>query len=443
MNEDGNMNTTADTANKASELRPDIDLNDPKLGLKIAAERLSIVRYVFLVQIEDGIASAAQRASLEYADAVLIGWPETDSPEVADLNDAQLKIVREHMELMEGYIGKYSQMEHDGDLDGMTDTLIRITERVAEVRRLYQPDFPLPTFAEIRRVVQDEWDEDMGKIDPKEDNPTAGEIEEETESADDVTDSHKTAASVQSEKTVESAEPAEIIAVTQGETERRMSDLSAPAGASSHGKGRLSARGNWHTRLRVGIMGGTFDPIHNGHLVAASEVAWVYDLDEVIFVPTGRPVFKLDKHVTNAEDRYLMTVIATASNPKFTVSRVDIDRPGVTYTIDTLRDIRAQHPDAELFFITGADAVAEIMQWKDADLMWDLAHFVAVTRPGYSSPDGVTLPEGKVDTLEIPALAISSTDVRRRAEHDEPVWYLVPDGVVQYIGKHGLYSYED
>lgn len=167
MNEDGNMNITADTANKASELRPDIDLNDPKLGLKIAAERLSIVRYVFLVQIEDGIASAAQRASLEYADAVLIGWPETDSPEVVDLNDAQLKIVREHMELMEGYIGRYSQMEHDGDLDGMTDTLIRITERVAEVRRLYQPDFPLPTFAEIRRVVQDEWDEDMGKMIPR------------------------------------------------------------------------------------------------------------------------------------------------------------------------------------------------------------------------------------------------------------------------------------
>ena len=111
MNEDGNMNITAGTANKASELRPDIDLNDPKLGLKIAAERLSIVRYVFLVQIEDGIASAAQRASLEYADAVLIGWPETDSPEVVDLNDAQLKIVREHMELMEGYIGRYSQME--------------------------------------------------------------------------------------------------------------------------------------------------------------------------------------------------------------------------------------------------------------------------------------------------------------------------------------------
>lgn len=136
-------------------------------------------------------------------------------------------------------------------------------------------------------------------------------------------------------------------------------------------------------------------------------------------------MFKLDKNVTNAEDRYLMTVIATASNPKFTVSRVDIDRPGITYTIDTLRDLRAQHPDAELFFITGADAVAEIMQWKDADRMWDLAHFVAVTRPGYSSPAGVKLPEGKVDTLEIPALAISSTDVRRRARHSEPsgIWF--------------------
>ena len=192
---------------------------------------------------------------------------------------------------------------------------------------------------------------------------------------------------------------------------------------------------------RIGVMGGTFDPIHHGHLVAASEVAQSFDLDEVVFVPTGIP-YQKDK-VTEGEHRYLMTVIATASNPRFTVSRVDIDRDGPTYTIDTLRDLKAARPDAELFFITGADAVAEIMQWKDADLMWDLAHFVAVTRPGYSSPDGVTLPEGKVDTLEIPALAISSTDVRRRAEHDEPVWYLVPDGVVQYIGKHGLYSYED
>lgn len=165
-------------------MRSDLDLDDPRCGLKIAAERLSIVRYVFLVQIEDGIASAAQRASLEYADAVLIGWPETDSPEVVDLDAAQAASVREHMELMESYIKRFSQMEHDGDLDGMTDTLIRITERVAEVRRSYQPGFPLPTFAEIRRVVQDEWDEDMGKIDPDNTSPTADSIEQETVDAD-------------------------------------------------------------------------------------------------------------------------------------------------------------------------------------------------------------------------------------------------------------------
>nr|WP_205668860.1 nicotinate-nucleotide adenylyltransferase [Alloscardovia theropitheci] len=206
---------------------------------------------------------------------------------------------------------------------------------------------------------------------------------------------------------------------------------------------RATDRGCVHDRPRVGIMGGTFDPIHNGHLVAASEVAWVYDLDEVIFVPTGRPVFKQNKAVTNPEDRYLMTVIATASNPRFSVSRVDIDRPGITYTIDTLRDIHALRPDAELFFITGADALAEIMKWKDANEMWDLAHFVGVTRPGYSTNlKKLDVPQDAVDVIEIPALAISSTDIRRRSHDGEPVWYLVPDGVVQYISKHGLYASE-
>lgn len=217
---------------------------------------------------------------------------------------------------------------------------------------------------------------------------------------------------------------------------RQIDDLIQPHELSA----KKSARGNVHKKLRIGIMGGTFDPIHNGHLVAASEVAWVYDLDEVIFVPTGLPIFKIDKKVTNAEDRYLMTVIATSSNPRFTVSRVDIDRPGATYTIDTLRDLRKEYgEEAELFFITGADAVAEILKWKDAAQMFDLAHFVAVTRPGYAV-DVSFLPPDKVDVLEIPALAISSTDVRRRASRGEPVWYLVPDGVVQYIGKHGLYE---
>lgn len=233
----------------------------------------------------------------------------------------------------------------------------------------------------------------------------------------------------------------------EGQTERKSSALSveqAPEFIQPEVlRGRRSARGNEHKAPRIGIMGGTFDPIHNGHLVAASEVAWVYDLDEVVFVPTGRPIFKIGKVVTNAEDRYLMTVIATSSNPHFNVSRVDIDRPGNTYTIDTLRDLRKEYGDeAELFFITGADAVAEILKWKDADRMFDLAHFVAVTRPGYKV-DVSFLPNDRVDVLEIPALAISSTDVRRRASRGEPVWYLVPDGVVQYIGKHGLYRQID
>lgn len=183
-------------------------------------------------------------------------------------------------------------------------------------------------------------------------------------------------------------------------------------------------------------MGGTFDPIHHGHLVAASEVANFFGLDEVIFVPTGEPWQK--DRVTSSEHRYLMTVIATASNPRFTVSRVDIDRDGPTYTIDTLRDVKASHPDAELFFITGADAIAQILTWKDHDSLWDLAHFVAVSRPGHVlNTEG--LPLDRVSRLEIPALSISSTDCRDRVHAGDPVWYLVPDGVVQYIGKHRLY----
>lgn len=187
---------------------------------------------------------------------------------------------------------------------------------------------------------------------------------------------------------------------------------------------------------RIGVMGGTFDPIHHGHLVAASEVAQSFGLDEVIFVPTGRP---WQKHqVTSSEHRYLMTVIATASNPQFTVSRVDIDRDGPTYTIDTLRDLKVARPDAELYFITGADAVAQILSWRDHDELWDLAHFVAVSRPGHElSIEG--LPSDDVSQLEIPALAISSTDCRARVRRGHPVWYLVPDGVVQYIEKHHLY----
>ena len=190
---------------------------------------------------------------------------------------------------------------------------------------------------------------------------------------------------------------------------------------------------------RIGVMGGTFDPIHHGHLVAASEVAQSFDLDEVVFVPTGLPWQKTK--VTEGEHRYLMTVIATASNPRFTVSRVDIDRDGPTYTIDTLRDLKAARPDAELFFITGADAIAQILGWRDHDELWELAHFVAVSRPGHVlSTEG--LPSEDVSQLEVPALAISSTDCRARVREGNPVWYLVPDGVVQYIAKHHLYRSE-
>ena len=193
---------------------------------------------------------------------------------------------------------------------------------------------------------------------------------------------------------------------------------------------------------RLGVMGGTFDPIHHGHLVAASEVQAYFDLDEVIFVPTGQPWQKSDRVVSAAEDRYLMTVIATASNPRFSVSRVDIDRPGPTYTIDTLRDLSELYPDAELFFITGADALAQILTWRDVDEMFKLAQFVGCTRPG---TEGLELPldqlpMDRITLLEVPALAISSTECRARVAKGNPTWYLVPDGIDQYIAKRELYT---
>jgi nicotinate-nucleotide adenylyltransferase len=190
---------------------------------------------------------------------------------------------------------------------------------------------------------------------------------------------------------------------------------------------------------RVGIMGGTFDPIHHGHLVAASEVADWFELDDVVFVPTGQPWQKADTEVSAAEDRYLMTVIATASNPRFSVSRVDIDRGGPTFTVDTLRDLRTRFgPEAELFFITGADALEKILSWKDAEKLFELAHFIGVTRPGFDLSDA-HLPADTVSLVKVPAMAISSSDCRERVAAGRPVWYLVPDGVVQYIAKRNLY----
>lgn len=191
-------------------------------------------------------------------------------------------------------------------------------------------------------------------------------------------------------------------------------------------------------------MGGTFDPIHYGHLVAASEVADLFDLDEVVFVPSAQP-WQKDRNVSAAEERYLMTVIATASNPRFSVSRVDVDRGGPTYTKDTLRDLRTLNPDADLYFITGADALASILTWQGWEELFDLARFIGVSRPGYElRRDHIVgavgeLAENALTLVEIPALAISSTDCRQRAEQDRPLWYLMPDGVVQYVSKRGLY----
>ena len=195
---------------------------------------------------------------------------------------------------------------------------------------------------------------------------------------------------------------------------------------------------------RVGVMGGSFDPIHIGHLVAASEAADRFDLDRVVFSPTGEAWHKESDDRASRELRYLMTVVATAADPRFDVSRVDIDRPGPTYTVDTLQDLRtafaAEFPgdSAEWFFVTGADALADILGWRDPDRITSVAHLVGVTRPGHVLADP-GLPASQVSLLEIPALAISSTDIRERVRSGQPITYLVPEGVAHLIQKHGLY----
>ena len=192
--------------------------------------------------------------------------------------------------------------------------------------------------------------------------------------------------------------------------------------------------------MRIGVMGGTFDPIHIGHLVAASEVAHRFQLDRVVFVPTGQPWQKSDRDVSAPEDRYLMTVIATAADDRFSVSRVDVDRDGPTYTVDTLRDIRAEMGEEhDYHFITGADALGEILSWREPEEVLRLAHLVGVTRPGHVLADPGLAP-GRVTLLEIPALAISSSDIRARVSRGEPIRYLVTPGVEAYIAKVGLYA---
>lgn len=205
--------------------------------------------------------------------------------------------------------------------------------------------------------------------------------------------------------------------------------------------------GNAHAPLRLGIMGGTFDPIHFGHLICAEQAREQFSLDYVVFMPTGNPAFKQDKRVSDAEDRYNMAVIATRNNPYFDVSRIEIDRVGTTYTYDTLMELRElTPPGTEIFFITGADAIGSVLKWKNADKMLEMAHFVAATRPGYdvshlkdSIVENGELPES-VTFFEVPGLAISSTDLRRRVREGRSIAYMTQLSVADYIRTHGLYQ---
>ncbi|MFA5787184.1 MAG: nicotinate-nucleotide adenylyltransferase [Actinomycetota bacterium] len=192
----------------------------------------------------------------------------------------------------------------------------------------------------------------------------------------------------------------------------------------------------------IGIMGGTFDPIHHGHLVTAAEAISQFGLDRVLFVPCGRPWQKSGSPVSPAEDRYVMTVLATVDHPHFEVSRVEIDRPGPTYAVDTLRRLREEMAGSPLYFITGADAVLSILTWKDPHELLDLCEIIAATRPGHDlsrlreiAPSAA----GRVRVMQIPALAISSTDIRERVAKGLPIDYLVPPQVASYIAKRGLY----
>ena len=197
---------------------------------------------------------------------------------------------------------------------------------------------------------------------------------------------------------------------------------------------------------RLGIMGGTFDPIHHGHLVAAEAAFDELGLDVVVFMPAGSPAFKQHKRVTAGEDRYAMTLLATSDNPHFIASRFEVDRDGVTYTAETLRLLReAYPPNVEFYFITGADAVAEVVSWRDAGTIAQLAHLVGATRPGYDlaraqAAFAQSPHEFDVTYLEVPALAISSSYLRERVQAGQSLRYLTPDPVTGYIHKHGLYG---
>lgn len=199
---------------------------------------------------------------------------------------------------------------------------------------------------------------------------------------------------------------------------------------------------------KIGIMGGTFNPIHFGHLVTAEEAYHQFGLERVVFMPSGSPPHKEERKVVSAEDRYLMTVIATAGNSHFAVSRLEIERSGPSYTINTVKELHTSNPEWDIFFVTGADAILEILTWKDPEKIVEYSSFIAATRPGYSlkkfrevlrRETGLEKLEERVHFMEIPALAISSTSIRERVLQEKSIKYLLPDGVADYIYESGLY----
>ena len=194
-------------------------------------------------------------------------------------------------------------------------------------------------------------------------------------------------------------------------------------------------------------MGGTFDPVHHGHLVTADEARAQFGLQLVIFTPNRHSPLKDPAAVTEPEHRYSMTFLATVSNPYFTVSRLEIERAGASYTIDTIREVAALHPTAELYYITGADAILQILrgEWQHSDELLRTCQFIAATRPGYTldfetlRSNAIGRPIENVHVMAIPALSISSTDIRVRVRDNRPIKYLVPEAVEAYIMKHQLY----
>lgn len=196
---------------------------------------------------------------------------------------------------------------------------------------------------------------------------------------------------------------------------------------------------------RIAIMGGTFDPVHTGHLVIAEEARTRFHLDEVVFVPAAVPPHKVREDISPAEDRYAMVLLATASNPHFSVSRVELDRPGPSYTADTIREFRARcGPEAELFFLTGADAILEILTWHDPEALIRECRLIAAARPGYDLGQlPRRLPErflAAIDTLVVPGIDISSSEIRRRVREGAPITYLTPEPVERYLRKRRLYA---